>query len=74
VSGFRIEKRKYSSRPWRVVSPDGQELYCMRYLDLVDGAGHYPTPVAGSTKAEAIEALGDYAWQLHEHLQQENAS
>ena len=68
MRGFRIEKRNYSSRPWRVVSPDGQELTTMQYLDLANSPGRYPTPVAGDTKREAILALGDYAWQLHEHI------
>lgn len=67
MSGFTIEKRGYSLDPWRIVSPGGDELTRSEVVhvhgkdELLQVAGH-------PTKTAAVEALGVYAWKLHEHI------
>ena len=70
MAGIRIEKQPYSSNPWRLIAPTGEVL-----TRLVPYPGHSEVemppiwePMAYATKAAAIEALGQFAWELRERL------
>lgn len=53
-----IEKRGYSSHPWRLIDPDGQEMYQWEPYPGRDDLPPICMPACFDTKAEAIEALG----------------
>ena len=58
VTMLRVEKRTYSSRPWRIVSPDGRELYAPTSLTNADGnAVSFNGPVCFDRKRDAIAYL-----------------
>lgn len=55
---MRIEKRNYSSSPWRLVDDDGVEVYEMTTLDHPDcGPSRVSMPVCGATKQEVIDRV-----------------
>jgi hypothetical protein len=62
-AGMRIEKRNYSSKPWRLVTDDGREVSIPQEIDTGTGK---PTvmswPICGKTRcaveAQALALLG----------------
>lgn len=70
MSGIRIEKRSYSLDPWRLVTPDGEELAAWRTVTTWEGGEQVvQMPMAYPTKAAAVEALGLLAWAAIMKLQ-----
>ena len=55
---WKIEKRSYSSSPWRLIGDDGEEVYQDTMIDHPDlGAQRISMPVCGKTKEEVIEQV-----------------
>ena len=55
MTAYRIEKRAYSRRPWRLVGPNGQEVQNWAVIEHTTLAGKKTAcmmPVAGTTRAE----------------------
>jgi hypothetical protein len=56
IAGLHVEKRDYSSRPWRIVASDGQELNRWE-AHPSPGAPPYETPMAYDRKRDAVAVL-----------------
>ena len=70
INGFRVRKLGYSAKPWRIVTDDGKELSGHRQINHPNlGLIRVESSEAFDTKAAAIDALGDYALQLHDALE-----
>ena len=53
---MRIEKRSYSSNPWRLIDDAGEEVYMPQRLDHPDlGPTTISGPVCGKSKADVIQ-------------------
>lgn len=67
---MRIEKRSYSSNPWRLVDDSGEEIYLpMRFDHPTLGTTTINGPVCGKTKAEVVQL----SLKLLEKIAKENA-